>query len=76
MAANSESFSEQVKKPRDKNHFVEYNLLLNLTHLRLMFPFLYSLKTPENQRFYGVFRGYKMGTGSIKWEHLPAQRKQ
>ena len=23
---------------------------------------LYSLKTPENKRFSGVFRGYKMGT--------------
>ena len=23
---------------------------------------LYPLKTPENQRFSGVFRGYKMGT--------------
>ena len=25
-------------------------------------PILYPLKTPENQRFSGVFRGYKMGT--------------
>ena len=25
-------------------------------------PILYSLKTPENQRFSGVFRGYKTGT--------------
>ena len=25
-------------------------------------PILYSLKTPENQSFSGVFRGYKMGT--------------
>ena len=25
-------------------------------------PILYSQKTPENQRFSGVFRGYKMGT--------------
>ena len=24
-------------------------------------PILYPLKTPENQRFSGVFRGYKMG---------------
>ena len=23
---------------------------------------LYPLKTPENQRFSGIFRGYKMGT--------------
>ena len=23
-------------------------------------PILYALKTPENQRFSGVFRGYKM----------------
>ena len=22
---------------------------------------LYSLKTPENKRFFGIFRGYKMG---------------
>ena len=25
-------------------------------------PILYPLETPENQRFSGVFRGYKMGT--------------
>ena len=25
-------------------------------------PFLYPLKTPENQMFFGVFRRYKMGT--------------
>ena len=25
-------------------------------------PILYPLKTPENQRFSGVFRAYKMGT--------------
>ena len=25
-------------------------------------PISYVLKTPENQRFSGVFRGYKMGT--------------
>ena len=25
-------------------------------------PILYPLKTPENQKFFGVFRGYKMGT--------------
>ena len=25
-------------------------------------PILYPLKRPENQRFSGVFRGYKMGT--------------
>ena len=25
-------------------------------------PILYPPKTPENQRFSGVFRGYKMGT--------------
>ena len=25
-------------------------------------PILYPLKTPENQRFSGVFKGYKMGT--------------
>ena len=25
-------------------------------------PILYPLKTPENQRFPGIFRGYKMGT--------------
>ena len=24
-------------------------------------PILYPLKTPENQVFFGVFRGYKMG---------------
>ena len=27
-----------------------------------MFPFYTPLKTPENQRFAAVFRGYKMGT--------------
>lgn len=32
-----------------------------LTHFWLMFQFLHPLKTPENQRFSGVFRGYKMG---------------
>ena len=25
-------------------------------------PILYPLKTPENQRFSDVFRGYKLGT--------------
>ena len=25
-------------------------------------PILYPLKAPENQRFSGVFRGYKIGT--------------
>ena len=25
-------------------------------------PKLYPLKTPENQKVFGVFRGYKMGT--------------
>ena len=25
-------------------------------------PFLYRLKIPENQKFSGVFSGYKMGT--------------
>ena len=29
-----------------------------------MFPFYTPLKTPENQRFSGVFRGYKMGTSA------------
>ena len=33
-----------------------------LTHFWPMFPFYTPLKTPENQRFSGVFRGYKMGT--------------
>ena len=27
-----------------------------------MVPFYTPLKTPENQRFFGVFRRYKMGT--------------
>ena len=27
-----------------------------------MFPFYTPLKTPKNQRFSGVFRGYKKGT--------------
>ena len=27
-----------------------------------MFPILYPLKTPENQRFPDIFRGYKLGT--------------
>ena len=27
----------------------------------------YPLKTPENLRFSGAFRGYKMGTLSQKW---------
>ena len=27
-----------------------------------MFPFYTTLKTPENLWFFGVFRGYKMGT--------------
>ena len=34
-------------------------------HFRPLFPFLYPpshpLKTPEDPRFFGVFRGYKMG---------------
>ena len=25
-------------------------------------PFLYPLKTPENQMFFDVFRGYRKGT--------------
>ena len=28
-------------------------------------PVLYPLKIPENQRFYGVFRGYEIGTLAI-----------
>lgn len=28
-----------------------------LTHLRPMFPIFYPLVRPENQRFYGAFRG-------------------
>ena len=32
-----------------------------LTHFWPMFPFYTPLKAPENQRFAGVFRGYKMG---------------
>ena len=31
-----------------------------LTHFYPIFPFYTPLKTPENQRFSGVFRGYKM----------------
>ena len=34
--------------------------LLNLFPANV--PILYPLKTPENQRFSGIFRGYKMGT--------------
>ena len=33
-------------------------------------PILYPLKTPENQKFSGVFRGYKMETlarNGLKW---------
>ena len=33
-------------------------------------PILYSLKTPENQRFSGVFRVSKMGTFSPKWVNV------
>ena len=33
-----------------------------LTHFRPMFLFYNSLKTPENQRFFVVFREYKVGT--------------
>ena len=36
-------------------------ILLMLTHFWPMFPF-HPLKTPENQRFSGIFRGYKIGT--------------
>ena len=31
---------------------------------------LYPLKTPQNQRFSGVFRGYKIGTLATKWIKL------
>ena len=37
-----------------------YNLFINQFLANV--PILYPLKTPENQRFFGVFRGYKMGT--------------
>ena len=31
-------------------------------------PILYTLKTPQNIWFSGIFRGYKMGTKiSLKW---------
>ena len=30
-----------------------------LTHFRPMFPYLYPLKTPENQRFIQVSTGYR-----------------
>ena len=36
-------------------------MLLNLTPFLVNIPILYPLKTPENQRFSGVSRGYKMG---------------
>ena len=44
-----------------------------------MFPFFTPLKTPENQRFSGVFRGYKMRTlaknGLIKSLHTSCKAK-
>ena len=54
------------------NHFLGFNftqsrlLMLNSRFLFNPFlanaPILYPLQTPENQRFSGVFRGYKIGT--------------
>ena len=38
-------------------------------------PILYSLKTPENQKFSGVFRGYKMGTLTRDGLNLTSSRK-
>ena len=32
-----------------------------------MFPFYTPLETPENQRFSGVFRRYKMGKLARNW---------
>ena len=37
------------------------NILHHLPHVWQMFPFATPLKTSENQRFPGVFRGHKMG---------------
>ena len=37
-------------------------LPLAFNPLLVNFPILYPLKTPENQMFSGVFRGYKAGT--------------
>ena len=41
------------------NTFFKFNLFLPTD-----VPIIYPLKTPENQRLSGVFRG-------IKWEHWP-----
>ena len=38
-----------------------FTFLLTLNPFLVKVSILYLLKTPENQRFFGVFRGYKMG---------------
>ena len=47
------------------SYYCDFNVDMN--PFLANFPILYLLKTTENQRFSGVFRGFKMGT-SAKYE--------
>ena len=38
------------------------NFICDFNPFLVNVPVLYPLKTPENQRFFGAFKGYKMGS--------------
>ena len=53
--------SEKEDEKYGEIHLFVYTMILVNPFLANV-PILYPLKTPENQRFSDVFRGYKMGT--------------
>ena len=52
----------QITLTKNINVDVELPNFISFNSFLTNVPILYRLKTPENQRFSGVFRGYKMGT--------------
>ena len=54
--------NEVTSQPKLPRSCYKNSGFLSLTHFWPMFPFYTPLKTPENQRFPGVFRGCKMAT--------------
>ena len=52
-----------MRKSENDSMFLRTGNYLNPFSVNV--PILYPLKTPENQKFFGVFRGYKMGTLAI-----------
>ena len=65
------SFGQHFKKSFRAEFFIN-PFLANV-------PILYPLKTPENQRFSGVFKGFKMGTfarNALKLEDNESENKR